>query len=139
MSEGMYTCLASYTHNFFLSQEKEYFHSVERDICAASKSICLSQDEAAQTSLACDNLEKEITVLISETQGLRSKLRGNQETLEMEGKLQQKYREKMMRHQVLTEEVEQSSPVQQELLELQRKIDELKERRKSDCCLITAI
>ena len=48
--------------------------------------------------------------------------------MKKERKVQQQYEEKMKRHRALTEEVEQASPVQQELERLRKKISRLKER-----------
>ena len=65
---------------------------------------------------------------MSETQELRLELKWTREVMEKERKVQQQYEEKMKRHRALTEEVEQASPVQQELEGLRKKISNLKER-----------
>ena len=65
---------------------------------------------------------------MSETQELRLELKWTREVMEKERKVQQQYEEKMKRHRALTEEVEQTSPVQQELERLRKKISRLKER-----------
>lgn len=65
---------------------------------------------------------------MSETQELRLELKWTREVMEKERKVQQQYEEKMKRHRALTEEVEQASPVQQELERLRKKISRLKER-----------
>jgi len=81
---------------------------------------------------------------VSETQELRLELKWTREVMEKERKVQQQYEEKMKRHRALTEEVEQASPVQQELEGLRKKISNLKERSeiwytnkhllRGDCC-----
>lgn len=86
------------------------------------------EDKAAQTTQEKENLEKEINALVSETQELRLELKWTRELVEKERKVQQQYEEKMARHRALTEEVEQASPVQQELEALRKKIGSLKER-----------
>lgn len=82
----------------------------------------------AQTSLECDDLEKETVSIISETQELKSKLKRVREGLQEERKFQQRYRDKIANHVARMVEVDQASPVQQELERLRRQIAELKEK-----------
>ena len=114
------------------SSEKDHLQSIKRDIYSASKAICLAQDQAGKTSLECENLEKEISTLVSEIQDMKSKLAVTREKIKEEGRVQQGCREKMERHKVGTEEVERCCPVQQELGELKRKITDLKDKRECD-------
>ena len=108
--------------------DKEYLSSIEREICSTAKGICLTQDVVAQTSLECDNLEKETMSVISETQELKCKLKRVRESLQEERRFQQQYREKITNHTARMAEVDQASPVQQELEQLRRQIAELKEK-----------
>ena len=82
-----------------------------------------------QTGLDCSNLEKETMSVISETQELKTKLSRVQESLRQEKQLQQQYGEKIANHKARMEEVDQASPVQRELEQLRKQIDELKEKR----------
>lgn len=120
--------LTPHTIGSVLDTEKERLCSIEQHICAVAKGICLAEDKAAQTTQEKENLEKEINTLVSETQELRLELKWTRELVEKERKVQQQYEEKMARHRALTEEVEQASPVQQELEALRKKIGSLKER-----------
>ena len=120
--------LTPHTIGSVLDTEKERLCSIEQHICAAATGICLAEDKAAQTTQEKENLEKEINALVSETQELRLELKWTRELVEKERKVEQQYEEKMARHRALTEEVEQASPVQQELEALKKKIGSLKER-----------
>ena len=120
--------LTPHTIGSVLDTEKERLCSIEQHICGAAKGICLAEDKAAQTTQEKENLEKEINALVSETQELRLELKWTREVIEKERMVQQQYEEKMARHRALTEEVEQASPVQQELEGLRKKIGSLKER-----------
>ena len=113
-------------------KEEEHLCSVERHICAVAKGICLAEDEAARITLEKGNLEKEINSLVPETHELRLELKRTREMAERERRVQLQYKEKMARHRAMTEEVEQASPVQQELEELRRKINSMKERSKGN-------
>lgn len=124
--------LTSHTIGSVLDTEKERLCSIEQQICAAVKGICLAEDKAAQTTQEKENLEKEINALVSETQEVRLELKWTRELIEKERKVQQQYEEKIARHRALTEEVEQASPVQQELEGLRKKIGSLKERSEID-------
>lgn len=116
--------------------EKEHLQSIKRDVCAASKSICLAQDRAAQVGLECGTLEKETAALVHEIQGLREELEETRRKTEEEYKLVRECREKMDRHRSRTDAAEQACPIQQELEGLRMAIDDLKDRSK---CTKTAV
>ena len=111
-------------------EEEEHLFSVGRQICAVAKGICLAEDEAAQITQEKENLEKEINSLVPETHELQLELKHTREMAEKERRVQLQYKEKMARYRARTEEVEQASPVQQELEELRKKINSMKERSK---------
>ncbi len=127
----------AYTSQHSFTPERDHLQSLKRDVYAASKSICLAQDSAAQAGLECDTLEKEISTLVHEIQNLKEELEETRRKNEEEGRVGRECRGRMERHRTRAEEVEQACPVQQELEGLRAAIERLKDRSKKHRKVIT--
>ena len=113
-------------HPLLYASEREHLQSLQQDLFATNKAICLAQDTATRTERQCQELQTELQALVSETQEMEAeRSRQREESNELQ-RMQVRYREKMQRHKALVEETEQTLAVMKELEELETQLAALK-------------
>ena len=103
-------------------------NSLQRDIDAASKSICLCQEETNKLTTVCSQLEKDMSSLVTDNAKLSLQLKLAEEEATKDTVVFEQQRTKMAAHREATKQVERSLPLQQKLESTQASIDSLKEK-----------
>ena len=113
---------------FVCTAEKEQLGGVVASVYSANSAITLARDRAAKASLGCRQLEKSIATLVAEREWVRGELERLVLQREREEGRREEYGRKMAGHRVKVARVEQDSAVHRELVELQAKIGELRDK-----------
>ena len=101
-------------------------NNLQRDIDAASKSICVCQEETTKLTAVCSQLEKDMSSLVTDNAKLSLQLKLAEEEAAKDAGVFEQQRTKMAAHKEATKLVERSLPIQQKLESTQASIDSLK-------------
>ena len=100
--------------------------ATNRDVCKSVRTICLREDLLADLTQEYEDLEREVTKLVEEREGMCMSLQKVKQEQELEEKTRVKYKTKMEDYQVKINEMEESSATQLQLQALREKISLLK-------------
>ena len=102
--------------------------SVERELCSVTREIVLSEGNCVNLKDDCTNLEREIEKLLAEKHKNELRLLRAVDKTQRVQEQAKIYRDKMNTHAARTREVESSLPLYQEVEELKRRLQTLKEK-----------